>query len=86
MTAEELIWILFILFLVLSNITSYKMGHVRGLMQGITTFELFEARRKLSDALYDEMRDGNPAAADGFEGLHPQDFLTQHPLHPVQEE
>ena len=77
MDTEALIWVLFIIFLVLSNITSYKMGHVRGLMQGITTFELFEARRKLSDALYPEMWEGNPDNTGQFEGLD---------LHPTQEE
>ena len=78
MNTEALIWILFILFLVLSNITSYKMGHVRGLMQGITTFELFEVRRKLSDALQEELWEGDPEAESKFEGLHPQDIMTQY--------
>ena len=71
MNTEALIWILFILFLVLSNITSYKLGHVRDLMQGITTFELFESRRKLSDALFEDMWDGDPKAESKFDGLHP---------------
>ncbi len=69
MDTEVLIWILFIIFLVLSNITSYKMGHVRGLMQGITTFELFEVRRKLSDALYTEMWEGDPEHDGQFPGV-----------------
>ena len=71
MNTEELLWVLFIIFLVLSNITSYKMGYVRGLMHGITTFELFEVRRKVSDALYKELWEGDPETESKFEGLHP---------------
>ena len=51
MNTEALIWILFILFLVSSNITSYKMGYVRGMMHGITTYELLQVRKKLARAL-----------------------------------
>ena len=73
MNAEALIWVLFIIFLVLSNITSYKMGHSRGLLRGITTFELIEVRRKLAEALSAEMWEGNSEADVKFDGLHMED-------------
>jgi hypothetical protein len=80
MTTEELIWILFILFLVLSNIASYKMGYVRGLMQGITTFELIEVRRKLAKALDKKTWEGNPESESEFEGLHSHDPMVYYPI------
>ena len=64
---------LFIIFLVLSNITSYKMGHTRGLLRGITTFELYEVRRRLSNALYKEFLEGRPEGDVKFNGLHMED-------------
>jgi hypothetical protein len=86
MNTEALIWILFIIFLVASNIASYKMGYTRGLLKGILTSELLRLRETTELEVSRMMWHGDPEVENKFEGLHPQDFLTAHPLeYPVQE-
>ena len=70
MGLETAFWVMLLLFLVISNVSAYRLGYSRGLLKGITVCEEFRLRENVQIKVNDLIWNGDPDVKDElFAGL-----------------
>ena len=66
---EIALYLLLFAFLVMSGISSYRLGYSRGLLKGIITSEMFRVNESMQIKVSEMMWKGDPENDNGFPGL-----------------